>query len=129
MRVDLVDPGADDVAAAVDSLLEGQNITSVARDLGVARETVYRWRRGESEPTLPELASMARSTEGTIIIRLNDQRTPSIEDEIAELKRAVEGFYTGRAIVVEMFEKLEASEDPEVQALLARLRQLGFRPR
>lgn len=126
MRIDLADPKPEDVAAAIDSLLDGLNITAVARDLGVARETVYRWRRGESEPTLPEIAAVVRHAEGVMVVRINDGQTRTLEDDVRELQRAVAGFSQVRGVIADIFDRLHATNDPEIQGLLARLREMGY---
>lgn len=88
MRIDLVDPSSDDVADAVRKMLEGQPKSTVARDLGVSRETVYRWERGDSAPSLVHMAGLARLAGCTLNIRLNEDEH-TLEDEIAELREHI----------------------------------------
>lgn len=89
MRIDLTDPTPEEVTAAVKELLGGQAKSAVARDLGVSRETVYRWERGDSVPSLPELVRLSRMAGRAMTITMN-RDAHTIEHEVDELKRQIE---------------------------------------
>jgi len=83
------DPTRADLAKELRRVLDGvSNMSDLARQLGVARDTIYKWRRGDSIPDLETIGKIANLTETTIRLEFGPEAPPD-RDEIAELREQV----------------------------------------
>lgn len=120
----LEDPDGEQLARVVRRLMTNQNKSEVARDLKIARETLYRWERGDSVPTIEDLMSLARVTGNAVVLRLNAAQEGGIEGEMAEMRRSIEALYQGRILMTELVaDYLKDNPDPKVRELIDVLRQ------
>lgn len=76
------------VAKLVRALLARQNKTEAADAVGVSRQQLYRFERGEAIPTLPELERLAILADTEIDITLN-RKGPPLREKVDRLSAAV----------------------------------------
>lgn len=110
MRVSLSDPTAEQITEATNELIGEHSITDLSRGLDTSRETIYRWKRGDSLPSLIDLLALSRITNSSVIIRLN---VTDEGDTVQELQEAVMSLFADRSIVHELLALLAQGHGPE----------------
>lgn len=120
MRVDLVDPSEADLTRSVTRLLEGQNKSELARLLDVSRETLYRWERGESIPSVAELLRLAQVTDNEVRLVLNP-REVDLDQQIRELRESLGLSVASQEELLSIIEGIEP-RDADTRHALQRIR-------
>lgn len=68
-RLTADDPQADRIIEAVRENAKNANISAIARSLGVARTSVYRWMRKDADPRMSSLSQFIRALDMELIVR------------------------------------------------------------
>lgn len=79
----LRDPDAAAIREAVQTLLSNVKLASLARTIKVSRGTLYKWRGGDSAPTILELCSMATALAVHVRIDMGNLEPSEVTEDLA----------------------------------------------
>lgn len=109
-----------EISDLVRSMLENRNKTEFAERVGISRQQLYRYQKGDAVPTLDELNRMAELTGNEITIVLN-QQTPQIAATVERNAKLLR-------LLIDMAEEIHGANHPRLRQMREELEEKGHTP-